>query len=226
MKGPFRPRQKRRRLSGRDRSAAMKGQMEAASGLIRGGCPRIVASRSKNRPIRSGWVDRDQGKGWDFSLFDFTFFFFFFFFCNWIVVVETFIFRFGEMRKCVITSFASMSSSRSFRQVDFVRMDRNLCFWFRMCLKWKVCGYFFVFVNANLSRSKRFHLTRNFYVWRLFFYFCIFVNLNLSRFPCFTYVRDEVWKWKVLGYYFPFPRWISYEGRWNFRFFIFVRLRT
>lgn len=88
------------------------------------------------------------------------------------------------MRKCVITSFASMSSSRSFRQVDFVRMDRNLCFWFRMCLKWKVCGYFFVFVNANLPfkeisfDSKFLRLEIIF----LFLYICEFKFVSFSLF--------------------------------------------
>ena len=49
MKGPFRPRQKRRRLSGADRSAPMKGQMEAASGLIRG----AVLESASEKPIGS-----------------------------------------------------------------------------------------------------------------------------------------------------------------------------
>lgn len=193
----------------------MKGQMEAASGLIRGGCPRIIASRSKNRPIRSGWVDRDEGKGWDFSLFVTFFFltgssrswnFYLSFWCVWWGLGM-------EMRKCVIISFANMSSS----QVDFVWMDRNLCFGFwcvwrglAMCLKWKVCGYLFPFVNVCPVQRD--------FVWLEIFY----IFLYLPRF--LFHVCNEVWKWKVRDYYFS--SWdclqcISSRGTMKFSFLYF-----
>lgn len=193
----------------------MKGQMEAASGLIRRGCPRIIASRSKNRPIRSGWVDRDEGKGWDFSLFVTFFFltgssrswnFYLSFWCVWWGLGM-------EMRKCVIISFANMSSS----QVDFVWMDRNLCFGFwcvwrglPMCLKWKVCGYLFPFVNVCPVQRD--------FVWLEIFY----IFLYLPRF--LFHVCNEVWKWKVRDYYFS--SWdclqcISSRGTMKFSFLYF-----
>ena len=64
MKGPFRPRQKRRRLSGADRSAPMKGQI-AASGLIRGAVLES-ARRGKTDRQPSETNPSKNGKGFFF----------------------------------------------------------------------------------------------------------------------------------------------------------------
>lgn len=99
----------------RDRSAPMKGQIEAASRLIRGGCPRIIASRSKNRsPTDSFEVTRPRRRKEIFLLS----LLFSFFFCNWIVSLRRrwnlylsfwyALVRFGNVRKCVIISLLRM----------------------------------------------------------------------------------------------------------------------
>lgn len=81
----------------RDRSAPMKGQIEAASRLIRGGCPRIIASRSKNRsPTDSFEVTRPRRRK-EIFLLSLLFSFFFVTESSRYVVVETCIFRFGML---------------------------------------------------------------------------------------------------------------------------------